>query len=178
MSAGGGYVAAHGACAVGRARAGGRRGDGLKQRATRPRGLMLAAFRTALAKLGWTAGRHPRIELRWCDPDPDTIRTFAKELVDLRCDAILGQGTPVTGVLVREMRTIPIVFVTEPIRSAAALPRASRILAATLPASRMTLTMGGKWLELLKEVAPRTVACGDSVQPGNRCADPLIHALH
>ena len=117
----------------------------------------VAAFRTALAKLGWTEGSNLRIELRWAT-DPDTIRTFAKELVDLRCDAILGQGTPVTGVLVREMRTIPIVFVTvaDPIGSG---------FAASLAHPDGNITgftgndpqLGGKWAELLKEVAPRTV---------------------
>jgi putative tryptophan/tyrosine transport system substrate-binding protein len=44
----------------------------------------LAAFRGALAKLGWTEGNNIRIELRWSAPDPDRMKTFAKELVDLR----------------------------------------------------------------------------------------------
>ena len=77
----------------------------------------LAAFRAALAKLGWTEGSNLRIELRWSAVDPDKIRTFAKELIDLRPDAIFGQSTPAIGVLARETRTIPIVFagVTDPI---------------------------------------------------------------
>jgi putative tryptophan/tyrosine transport system substrate-binding protein len=107
--------------------------------------------------LGWTEGSNLRIELRWAT-DPDTIRTFAKELVDLRCDAILGQGTPVTGVLVRETRTIPIVFVTvaDPIGSGFATSLAH-------PGGNITgftgndPGLGGKWAELLKEIAPRTV---------------------
>jgi putative ABC transport system substrate-binding protein len=53
----------------------------------------LAAFRSALAKLGWTDGSNLRIELRWGTADPDRIKTFAKELVDLRPDAILGTTT-------------------------------------------------------------------------------------
>src|ERR1700681_4742745 len=77
----------------------------------------LATFRAALAKLGWTEGSNLRIELRWSAVDPDKIRTFAKELIDLRPDAIFGQSTPAIGVLARETRTIPIVFagVTDPI---------------------------------------------------------------
>src|SRR6516164_4131228 len=77
----------------------------------------LAAFRAALANLGWTEGSNLRIELRWSAADPDKNRTFAKELVDLRPDAIFGQSTPAIGVLARETRTIPIVFagVTDPI---------------------------------------------------------------
>jgi putative ABC transport system substrate-binding protein len=67
----------------------------------------VAAFRGALAKLGWTEGSNLRIELRWGAGDADKIWTFAKELVDLRPDAILGQDTPVIGALARETRTIP-----------------------------------------------------------------------
>ena len=78
-----------------------------------------AAFRAALAKLGWTEGSNLRIELRWGAADPNKIGTLAKELVDLRSDAILGQSTPVIGALSRETRTIPIVFtiVADPIAS-------------------------------------------------------------
>src|SRR6516164_650437 len=70
----------------------------------------LAAFRAALAKLGWKEGSNLRIELRWSAADPDKIRTFAKELIDLRPDAIFGVSTPAIGALARETRTIPIVF--------------------------------------------------------------------
>ena len=118
----------------------------------------LAAFRAALAKWGWTEGSNLRIELRWSAADPDKIRTFAKELVDLRPDAIFSQSTPAIGVLARETRTIPIVFagVTDPIGSG---------LAANLahPGGNITgftvndPAVGGKWVELLKEIAPRTV---------------------
>src|SRR5271169_6332524 len=54
----------------------------------------LAAFRGALAKLGWTDGSNLRIELRWSAADPDKIMALAKELVDLRPDVIFGQSTP------------------------------------------------------------------------------------
>jgi ABC-type uncharacterized transport system substrate-binding protein len=70
----------------------------------------VAAFRSALTKLGWTEG-NLRIELRWGATDADSNRTLAKELVDLQPDAILGQTTPVIGALTRETRTVPIVFV-------------------------------------------------------------------
>jgi len=117
----------------------------------------VAAFRGALAKLGWTEGSNFRIELRWNAADPDRVRTLAKELVDLRPDAILSQSTPVTAALLRETQTIPIVVVTvsDPIGSgfAASLARPGGNvtgLAALEPA------LGGKWVELLKEIAPRT----------------------
>ena len=65
----------------------------------------IAAFRDALTKLGWKEGSNLRIELRWSAADPDRMRTFAKELVNLRPDAILSQTTPVTSTLARETRT-------------------------------------------------------------------------
>src|ERR1700746_3917512 len=71
-----------------------------------------AAFRGALAKLGWTEGSNFRIELRWAADDPDKMKTFAKELVDLRPDAIPRVTTPVTDNIVRETQTIPIVIAT------------------------------------------------------------------
>ena len=118
----------------------------------------VAAFRGGLAKLGWTEGSNLRIELRWGNADPDRIRTLAKELIDLRPDVILSQTTIVTGVLARETRTIPIVFVNvaDPIASgfAASLARpGGNITGFTVE----TPAHGGKWVELLKEIAPRTV---------------------
>ena len=115
----------------------------------------LGAFRGTLAKLDWTEGSNLRIEVRWAGDDPDRMKTFAKELVDLRPDAILSVTTPVTGALIRETQTIPIVIATiaDPISSGfvANLGR---------PGGNLTgfalyePSMGGKWLELLKQIAP------------------------
>jgi putative tryptophan/tyrosine transport system substrate-binding protein len=116
----------------------------------------LAAFRGALAKLGWTEGSNFRIELRWAGYDLDRMKTFAKELVDLRPDAILSVTTPVTGALVRETQTIPIVILT------VADPISSGFVASLAhPGGNVTgfalyePSMGGKWLELLMQIAPR-----------------------
>jgi putative tryptophan/tyrosine transport system substrate-binding protein len=103
----------------------------------------VAAFRAALAKLGWTEGSNLRIELRWGNADPDRIRTLAKELIDLRPDVILSHTTLVMNV-------------GDPIASgfAASLARPGGNitgLTVEIPAH------GGKWVELLKEIAPRTV---------------------
>jgi putative tryptophan/tyrosine transport system substrate-binding protein len=118
----------------------------------------IAAFRDQLTKLGWKEGTNLRIETRWSTADADTMRTFAKELVDLRPDAILGRSTPETSALARETRTIPIVFaiVSDPIASgfAANLAQPGRNITGF---TNVEATMGGKWLQLLKEVAPRTV---------------------
>ena len=115
----------------------------------------LAAFQDALAKLGWTEGSNVRIEFRWAGYDPDRMKTFAKELVDLRPDAILSVTTPVTGALVRETQTIPIVIVTvaDPVSS-------GFVTSLGRPGGNVTGLalyepgMGGKWLELLKQIAP------------------------
>ena len=116
-----------------------------------------AAFREALRNMGWTEGSNLRIELRWSAGDADRMRTLAKELVDLRPDAIFGATTPVIGALARETRTIPIVFaaVSDPIGSGFAANLAH-------PGGNITgftthdPALGGKWVELLKEIAPRT----------------------
>ena len=115
------------------------------------------AFRDALKKLGWREGSDLRIELRWAESDPDRLRTFAKELVELRPDAIVAGSTAGVVALARETRTIPIVFATvaDPIGSGFAGSLAH-------PGGNITgfaavdSAMGGKWLELLKEIAPRT----------------------
>jgi putative tryptophan/tyrosine transport system substrate-binding protein len=117
----------------------------------------LAAFRSALAKLGWMEGSNLRIELRWSAANSDRTRTLAKELVDLRPDAIFSQTTPAITALARETQTIPIVFVlvSDPIGSGFAVSLAH-------PNGNITgLTgndpaIGGKWMELLKEIAPQT----------------------
>jgi putative ABC transport system substrate-binding protein len=116
-----------------------------------------AAFRDALAQLGWSEGNNLRIEIRWGAADPDRIRTLAKELVDLRPDAIFNQTTPVTDALARVTQTIPIVFVyvADPIGSgfATSLARPGKNITGF---TYVEPTTGGKWVGLLKEIAPRT----------------------
>jgi putative tryptophan/tyrosine transport system substrate-binding protein len=138
----------------------------------------LAAFRGALAKLGWTEGSNLRIELRWSAADADRMRTLAKELVDLRPNAIFGVTTPATSALARETKTIPIVFagVSDPIGSgfAANLAHPGGNITGFMsndPAG----TLGGKWVELLKQIAPRTVRIGLLFNPAT--AVPLQYSL-
>jgi putative ABC transport system substrate-binding protein len=76
-----------------------------------------SGFRQRLAELGWTDARNLRMEVRWGGSNVNQIGLFAKELVGLKPDLIVAQGTPVTAALQRETRTIPIVFVvvTDPV---------------------------------------------------------------
>jgi putative ABC transport system substrate-binding protein len=118
---------------------------------------MVAAFWTALPKLGWTEGSNLRIELRWAGPNPERANALAKELAGLRPDVMLGQTTPVVRALAREMPNSPIVFVTvsDPIGSgfAASLARpGGNITGFTVDDA----ALGGKWVELLKQIAPGT----------------------
>ena len=116
-----------------------------------------AAFREGLQKLGWTEGRNTQIDSRWVTPDNvELIRGFAKELVVLQPDLLLSSTTPTTSALLQQTRTIPIVFaiVADPIGSGFVANFAR-------PGGNVTgfiftePTMAGKWLELLKEIAPR-----------------------
>src|SRR5258708_1544573 len=109
----------------------------------------LAAFRAGLAKVGWTEGSHLRIELRWSAADADRMRTLAKELVDLRPNAIFGVTTPAIGALARETRTIPIVFagVSDPIGAGYVdnLARPGGNITGFMTGNDPAL--GGKWME-------------------------------
>ena len=117
----------------------------------------LAAFVRQLEALGWAEGRNLRIEYRWAAGDADRMQVFAKELVTLQPRVILARSTPVTAALLKQTRTIPIVFVlvSDPVGEhfvdSLARP-GGNVTGFTNVESSLT----GKWLELLKEVAPGT----------------------
>jgi putative ABC transport system substrate-binding protein len=117
----------------------------------------VAAFRDGLQGLGWTEGRNIRIHYRWATPgDAEWTQRFAKDLVALQPDLILSHTTPTTASLLQQTRTIPIIFavVADPVGSGlvASFPRpGGNVTGFTI----MEPTMPGKWLELLKEIAPR-----------------------
>jgi putative ABC transport system substrate-binding protein len=115
----------------------------------------LSAFTQALAELGWTDGRNARMDLLWYGDDANQIRALARELVGLQPDIILTGTTPATAALQRETRTIPIVFanVGEPVASGI-VPRLDRPSGNVTGFANYEATLGGKWLELLSEVAP------------------------
>jgi putative ABC transport system substrate-binding protein len=114
------------------------------------------AFRQTLNQLGWKEGVNVRIDTRWGDGDPDRIRAYAKELIGTAPDVAVADSTPAALALQRESRTTPTIFIQ------AGNPVGSGLVAnLARPGGNLTgftnyvPSMGGKWLELLKEVAPR-----------------------
>jgi ABC-type uncharacterized transport system substrate-binding protein len=115
-----------------------------------------AAFLQALQQLGWTDGRHVRIDYRWAASDPERFQRYAEELLALAPDVFLASGTPSVQALQRVTRTVPIVFVgiADPVGmgTVASLARPGGHITGF---SAFEYGLSGKWLELLKEIAPR-----------------------
>jgi putative ABC transport system substrate-binding protein len=113
-------------------------------------------FTQGLAELGWTDGRTVRMDVRWAAGSVDLMRTFAKELVQLQPDVILTGATPATAAVQRETHTIPIVFtvVSDPVGAGfvVGLPRPGGNITGF---TNVEAALGGKWLGMLKEIAPR-----------------------
>jgi putative ABC transport system substrate-binding protein len=116
----------------------------------------LAAFKQGLLTLGWSEGRNLKIDVRWASGDTDRATAFARELVALQPEVIMSNTTPVTAALHKATKTISIVFVavSDPVGAGfiASLPRPGTNITGFINLER---TLGGKWLELLKEIAPR-----------------------
>lgn len=116
----------------------------------------LAAFLKTLERLGWTADHNLRLETRWATSDATEIRRQAGELAASAPDVILAVGTSSTGPLLQATRTVPIVFtiVNDPVGS-------GFVESLARPGGNATgfmlieFSVGGKWLELLKEIAPQ-----------------------
>jgi putative ABC transport system substrate-binding protein len=117
--------------------------------------LRSSAFTQALAGLGWTDGRNVRMDLRWAGEDANRMRALAQELVGLQPDIILTGGVPATAAVQRETRTIPIIFVivADPVASGI-VPRLDRPGGNVTGFAILEPSLGGKWLELLSEIAP------------------------
>jgi putative ABC transport system substrate-binding protein len=115
----------------------------------------VAAFQQGLRELGWTEGRNLQIDFRWGTAGVAEMRTFAKELVELKPDLIVGVTTPAVAALVEETRTIPIVFasIADPI-GRGFISNMARPGGNVTGILNFEFSMGGKWLETLKQVAP------------------------
>jgi putative tryptophan/tyrosine transport system substrate-binding protein len=117
----------------------------------------VAAFRVGLEKLGWTEGRNIRIDFRWgALDDAEARQQSAKELAALLPDLILTQNTPPTASMLQQTRTIPVVFVivADPVGSGF-VGNLARPGGNATGFTIMEPTISGKWVELLKEIAPR-----------------------
>jgi ABC-type uncharacterized transport system substrate-binding protein len=127
-------------------------------RASQPR---LTAFRERLQQLGWTEGRNIRMDVRWGAGDAEQTRRYAAELVALAPDVILASGSPSVAALQHATRTLPIVFV-----QVADAVGSGFVAGLAQPGGNTTgftlyeYTIGPKWLELLKEIAPGVTRVG------------------
>jgi len=118
----------------------------------------IAAFVEGLQQLGWTDGRNVRIDTRWPGGDPDRVRKYAAELVGLAPNVILASASPSVAALQRVTRSVPIVFanVIDPV-GAGFVASLARPGGNTTGFSSFEYSISGKWLELLKEIAPNVI---------------------
>jgi putative tryptophan/tyrosine transport system substrate-binding protein len=128
----------------------------------------VGAFLQALALSGWVIGRNVRIDTRWTKGDADNARKYAAELVALTPDVILAHGVSTVRPLLQETRTVPIVFpvVSDPV-GAGLVDSLARPGGNATGFMTTEYSMGGKWLELLKQIAPgitRAAVLRDAIQ--------------
>src|ERR1051326_235437 len=140
---------------------------------------LVTAFRERLAQLGWADGRNLRIDYRWSGGDVSRVRAFAKELVELSPDIIVGYATPSVLALQQETHSIPIVFlsVTDPVGQGIVASLAH-------PGSNITgfqvfeISLGTKWMEALKQIAPNLTRVTAIFNPMTAPYYPLyLHAI-
>jgi putative ABC transport system substrate-binding protein len=139
---------------------------------------LVLVFTRALADTGWKEGINIRIERRWGEGNAALLRTKAAELARLKPDAIFAQGTPATTALRQAAPTAPIVFVmvTDPIGT-------GLISSLAYPGGNITgftnyeLSMGGKWLEFLKEIAPSTARVAAIHNPDNPAMSAQVRSV-
>ena len=115
----------------------------------------LAAFAQGLQQSGWTVGQNIRIDYRWASVNAEDLRKYATELVGLAPDIILTHSSGAVAALLQATRTIPIVFATvvDPV-GAAFVASLARPGGNATGFTSFEYAFGGKWLELLKEIAP------------------------
>ena len=116
----------------------------------------LTAFAQGLQQLGWIVGQNIRIDYRWGDGKPDTMRKFADELVSLAPDVILANSSAAVSPLLQATRIVPIVFaaVADPV-AAGYVETLARPGGNATGFTALEYSIAGKWMELLKEIAPR-----------------------
>jgi putative ABC transport system substrate-binding protein len=138
----------------------------------------VAAFREGLGKLGWVEGRDVQIEYRWFAGDPERARAYAAELVKLKPDVILAGAAPSLAALQHETRIVPIVFaqVADPVA-------AGFVTSLARPGGNITgfaqfeYSIGVKWVELLKQIAPQVTRVAVIYDPENPEAKEYLPAI-
>jgi putative tryptophan/tyrosine transport system substrate-binding protein len=130
--------------------------------------IRVAAFKRQMHELGWVEGENVRIDYRWAAGNPDLVQADAAELVGLAPEVIVGTSTPVTAMLRHKTSSIPIVFVvvTDPVGNGF-LTNMARPEGNLTGFTNFELSMGGKWVELLKQIAPDTAQVGLMFNPAN-----------
>jgi ABC-type uncharacterized transport system substrate-binding protein len=142
--------------------------------------MQAAALRQGLQELGWTEGRNIKIDYRWTAGDPRRARAYAADLVALKPDVIFAAPSSALGPVQRETRTIPVVFaqIADPVG-------AGFVASLAHPGGNITgfalfeFSIGAKWLELLKQIAPsvtRVAAIYDPATPNATGYLPMIEA--
>jgi ABC-type uncharacterized transport system substrate-binding protein len=146
---------------------------------------LVGAFLQGLALLGWSIGRNVRIDPRWATPNAAEIRRHAAELAALAPDVILAHGAGAVGALLQATRTVPIVFpiAGDPV-GAGFVDSLARPGGNATGFMTTEYSMGGKWLELLKQIAPGvtqaavlrdpTLGSGTSLFAAIQTAAPLL----
>ena len=136
-----------------------------------------AALKGGLEELGWKEGRNLEFKDRWPGGSSDLVQASAKELIEARCDVIVARSTPVVAALLRETRSIPIVFVivVDPVG-------AGFVQSFARPGGNVTgfqnyeFTMVGKWLQMLQEIAPHLLKIAYIYNP-NTAPSGFLRAL-
>ncbi len=128
----------------------------------------VAAFQQVLQQLGWNVGHNMRIDIRWSENDIDRVRRYASELIALAPDVVLASGTLSVAALQHESDTLPIVFVqvSDPV-GAGLVDTLARPGGNTTGFMNFEYSLSGKWLELLKQIAPSVMRVAVVRNPAN-----------
>jgi ABC-type uncharacterized transport system substrate-binding protein len=142
---------------------------------------LVGAFLQGLALLGWTIGRNVRIDIRWATANAAAIRQHAAELAALAPDVILAHGGSAVGPMLQATRTVPIVFpaIVDPV-GAGFVDSLARPGGNATGFMGIEYGMGGKWLELLKEIAPnvtRAAVLRDTATPTGTSLFAAVQAV-
>jgi len=134
----------------------------------------LVAFLQRMRELGWSDGHNLKLEARWSGADIDQMRTFAREIVVGQPDLIVAVGTPATSAVMRETRTIPIVFtqVSDPV-GGGLVTNLARPSGNVTGFTLFEFSIGSKWLQTIKEIAPNVTRVAVLFNPTTAPYAPL-----